>query len=359
MHRILLFLLLCVASIPCRADTLEESGAHVLFVGNSLTYVANTPAVYSALAAANGHPARSDMIVRGGATLAERVADGSVERALAQGRYTALVIQERGGELLCAFGPESCAQSRAAIAALAEMASRKGVRLVLLGSYQAHPAASRELVEKEREAANEAGIAYAQISDRLLALREVEPGLAWFAEDGTHPGTDLALLNALVLYEVLHGRVPQVGPLRVRAPIHGPTSGLDETLRRADGPPPLPDTPSEVYFPAETTAKLLRAATAAEGDVPSAIDCTATRLRRFVGPTGVRQAWPEAGALPPGLVEGGVLLSDTGMLADGYSQWLVIDAANRAAYVIQSGGFAGFHTIYGPLPVAACTAPAR
>src|SRR5690606_32452557 len=84
MHRILLFLLLCVASIPCRADTLEESGAHVLFVGNSLTYVANTPAVYSALAAANGHPTRSDMIVRGGATLAERVADGSVERALAQ-----------------------------------------------------------------------------------------------------------------------------------------------------------------------------------------------------------------------------------------------------------------------------------
>src|SRR5690606_4595357 len=57
------------------------------------------------------------------AALAGRVADGSVERALSQGGYTALVIQERGDDLTCSFGPDSCAQSRTAIAALAAMAT--------------------------------------------------------------------------------------------------------------------------------------------------------------------------------------------------------------------------------------------
>ena len=231
----------------------------MLFVGNSLTYVANTPAVYSALATANGHPTRSDMIVRGGATLAERVADGSVERALSRGGYTTLVIQERGGDLTCSFGPDSCAQSRTAIAALAGRAREQGTDVVLLGTYQSHPAASRAIVEEERQAAAEAGIAYAEISGKLQALRGAEPELAWFAEDDMHPGKDLALLNAMVLYEALHGDMTYVGRLCVSAPIYCTVSGLDETLRRADSPPPLAETPREACYPAETVEKMQRA----------------------------------------------------------------------------------------------------
>jgi len=53
----------------------------LLFVGNSLTYVGNLPAVLDALAAANGRTIASDMLVSGGATLSERVADGSAGSA--------------------------------------------------------------------------------------------------------------------------------------------------------------------------------------------------------------------------------------------------------------------------------------
>ena len=84
--------------------------------------------------------------------------------------------------------------------------------------------------------------------------------------------------------------------------------------------------------------------------------CTAERLRRFVGPTGVHQPWPVASELPVHLANGfGELLSDQGMIADGYMQTLHVDVRARAAYVVQQGGFAGFRTVYGPLPVASCS----
>jgi hypothetical protein len=88
---------------------------------------------------------------------------------------------------------------------------------------------------------------------------------------------------------------------------------------------------------------------------PSLASCTADRLRRFVGPTGIHQPWPAAADLPSQFASAsGVLLSDQGMVADGYTQTLHVDPEARTAYVVQQGGFAGFRTVYGPLPVAGC-----
>jgi proteasome lid subunit RPN8/RPN11 len=229
----------------------------VLFVGNSLTYVGNLPAVFSALAEANGRPMASDMIVKGGATLAQRVADGSVEKALEDRQYTALVLQERGGDLMCSFSAEPCEQSRQAIKALVALAKEKKVHVVLLGTYQSHPAASRQLSQGESSAAADAGIPYIEISEKLQHLRGIAPELAWFAADGIHPGKDLALLNAVLLHKTLRGTLPSPQALTVRAPIYGSTSGLTETLRQAIAPPPLPDTPSEVHYSSDTVEKLL------------------------------------------------------------------------------------------------------
>ncbi|MGY1530567.1 hypothetical protein [Luteimonas sp. A649] len=257
--RILTFLTLLslVVSTACRAADSYVQPERVLFVGNSLTYVGNVPAIYSALAVANGRPAISDMIVQGGATLTQRVSDGTVARALAGGEYTALVLQERGGDLICSFGPESCADSRAAIQTLAHLANQKGVSVVLLGTYQPNPVASQDLVEKEAAAAKEAGILYVEVSEKLRKLRSVAPELTWFASDGMHPGRDLALLNAVLVHQALHDSLPRADLLIVAAPVYGTTSGLTEDLRRADDPPPLLDTPSEVQYTSDTLEKLL------------------------------------------------------------------------------------------------------
>lgn len=258
MLRMILVLLLALgAAIACSARPGAAAGQRVLFVGNSLTYVGNLPAVYAALATANGQPTRSDMIVRGGATLSQRVADGSVQAALANGGYSVLVLQERGGDLACSFGPDSCVAARRALGELATLARVHGVDVVLLGTYQTHPGASRKIVEVEAAAAAEAGIPYVEVSETLRRLRHAEPHLAWFGDDGVHPGTDLALLNAVALHRVLRGAPPVARPLEVSAPIHRATSGLDARLRPADEPPPLPTTPGGIDYPASTLAAIL------------------------------------------------------------------------------------------------------
>jgi hypothetical protein len=100
-----------------------------------------------------------------------------------------------------------------------------------------------------------------------------------------------------------------------------------------------------------TVALLLAASSAPSPDVA----CVAERLKPFVSPVGVRQAWPRAAQLPSSLAsELGTLVSDQGSYEDGYSHWVVIDASAAAAYVVQRGGFAGTQIVFGPLPVASC-----
>lgn len=231
----------------------------VLFVGNSLTYVGNVPAIYAALATRNGHPTTSDMIVHGGATLSQRVEDGSVAHALDARKYTALVVQERGGDLMCTFAPDACLKSQRAIKALAEIGRQHRVPVVLLGTYQTETAMSEALVAGEALAAADAHIPYVEVSEKLRHVRIAAPKLTWFAADGTHPGKDLALLNAVLVYQTLHRSLPKLAPLTVMAPIYGSKSGLRETLRQADAPPPLRETPRKVRYEAGVLKTLLNA----------------------------------------------------------------------------------------------------
>lgn len=252
-------LLALAALLFCTSCDVPQSkqGGRVLFVGNSLTYVGNLPAVFSALAVANGQLVRSDMIVRGGATLTERVADGSVARALAGHTYTALVLQERGGDLVCSLAPDPCANSRRAIMALAKLGHEKGLPVVLLGTYQPQPSISRRLVEDEAAAASAAGISHVEVSEKLLRLRGAAPELAWFYADGMHPGKDMVLLDALLIYKQIFGTYPNAKSFVVKAPIYTNQSGLSESLRAANAPPPKADTPRALSYPSTTVKKLL------------------------------------------------------------------------------------------------------
>jgi len=252
----LLILLTCVS---CSVPGATSRPDRVLFVGNSLTYYGNVPAVFAALAGANGKPIASDMIAKGGATLAERVADGSVARALDERKYTALVLQERGGDVTCSFGPESCIESRKAIKTLASLGKEKGVHVVLLGTFQGHPGASEHLVAAESSAPAEAGVPYIEVSNKLQRLRNLAPNLTWHAPDGVHPGKHLTLLNAILVHEALRGSLPKPEALTVSAPIYGSGSGLTEALRQSDDPPPRKDTPAEVRYSSDAMRKLIDA----------------------------------------------------------------------------------------------------
>lgn len=243
----------CSASRPQR----------VLFVGNSLTYVGNLPAVFSALARANGHAVESWMVVSPGGTLTERVADGSAAAGLGHCRCSTMIIQERGGDLIDSFGQTADAQSRQAIASLAKLGKARGVRVVMLGTYNSRRVA-HVLATQEANAARVAGIAYVGVVEKLWRLHDAYPSLHWLRDDG-HPAKALTLLDAIALYKQLYGRYPASHALTVDAPIYGNHSGLSSKPRRAKARSPHADTPQQVTYSAAVVAKLVRAVQQGQG----------------------------------------------------------------------------------------------
>lgn len=189
------------------------------FVGNSLIYRNNLPAVFDALAAANGRSVHSDMIVRGGASLADWYAEGVVGRAMAVTRYDVLVLQERGGLLAGGFGETAQIGSNIAMRSLSTLARNSGAEPLLLGTYQQVPEVSRWQPYLERRAASEAGLDNIPVSEQLQAGMRIAPRGEWIAEDEQHPGADLTLLDAVLVYRKVFGEWPEATAFRVDAPM--------------------------------------------------------------------------------------------------------------------------------------------
>ncbi len=114
-------------------------------------------------------------------------------------------------------------------------------------------------------------------------------------------------------------------------------------------------------FRALCVGMLLAQAAMASANPPApadggAIACVVARLKPFVSPYGIRQAWPVMASPPPELLNViGTPVSDMGHIADGYRQFLHIDTQARAVYVVEQGGFAGTTKVFGPLPLPRCT----
>ena len=199
-------------------------GTRVLFVGNSITFVDNLPAVFAALSATNGYPVTTEMLVASGAGLADRVADASVAHLLDRQRFDFVVLQERGGALACAQLPppalDYCESSKRAHVALGRLINAHGAQAVVLGTYQLAPDISRTLQANENAVAAAIGARSVPISDRLLRGMRQLPELDWLAADHMHPGHDLTLLDAIALYQAIFAAPPGTNAFTARAPIY-------------------------------------------------------------------------------------------------------------------------------------------
>jgi hypothetical protein len=154
----------------------------VLFVGNSITYRNDLPAHFGAVAtAAHGARVEVEMIAGGGERIERHDARGVVQRELASGRYTALVLQEFGRGLVCddqvARMGFDCAASHAAHRALSDAARAQGVRVVLLGSYSKFDEDASALESAEHALAASIGAVHVGLGD-VPALRARMPARA-------------------------------------------------------------------------------------------------------------------------------------------------------------------------------------
>ena len=218
--------LLMLLACGCAMGLGTPHPVRVLFVGNSLTYVGNLPAVLEAQARAEGRSLSTQMLVQGGATLDDRVRDGSVAALLQRDRFDYVVLQERGGDVLC-FQPGACAASERAHVALGELAHAHGAVPIVLGTYQALPRASRALVDAERALATKIQARFVPVSEGLRCAIAAAPALDWHAADGMHPGPDLTLLMSTRLYVAIFGAAPRAHALTVPSPMYAPDAHFD------------------------------------------------------------------------------------------------------------------------------------
>jgi hypothetical protein len=76
----------------------------------------------------------------------------------------------------------------------------------------------------------------------------------------------------------------------------------------------------------------------------------AQRFAQCVGQFGVSDDFPVAQQLPPASeMLGTIVLAKPVMVSDGYHQSLMVHGPSNSAFIVQSGGFAGYQTIYGPI----------
>lgn len=196
----------------------------VLFVGNSLTYVNNLPALLRALGDSQGTAIATETWAAPGGTLAERWREGHVAEALRARRFDVVVLQEQGGHLAaCMASAEErrkapCAASLRAYRDIAKLAQEHGARTLLFQTWGPDGKWQARLDRSLRLVADQASASIFDAAGALEALHEARPDTVLYP-DGTHPSTQASLMLALALYRDITGTAPVARDLKVRAPL--------------------------------------------------------------------------------------------------------------------------------------------
>ena len=231
-----LFLLASCASVSSQSKKVQ----HILFIGNSVIYTNNLPAVFERIADAQPDATTYDvdMFARGGATLTELSQDPRVLDLLESGRYDIVVLQEKGGDDLCLLvskeSPDCVALVNSHVS-LANLARERGAKVLYLGTYQLAPGVSRALVRAERLLGDQMTAQYIEVSEHLQSLRRSEPGLPWLHADGGHPGIATTPLMGSLIYEALNASPPVPFDLCIGAEMYTPKWNHDGVARHVDG----------------------------------------------------------------------------------------------------------------------------
>ena len=193
-------LLACLSlDVPSEAK-LPAGGRHVLFIGNSLTYVNDLPAMVSRLAAITGDTVRVAMLAKPNYALVDHLADGSAQSRLRGERWDVVVLQQGSSAL-----DDSRLLLYEGVDQLAPLIRAAGGTPAL---YEVWPMASRSFdVPRVRESYRSAAVRVNGLFYPAgTAWQEAwsrDPALVLYDGDGLHPSPLGSLLAALVMVEQL------------------------------------------------------------------------------------------------------------------------------------------------------------
>jgi hypothetical protein len=186
----------------------------VLFIGNSLTYTNDLPAVIAALAEATKQKRLSyRSIALPDFSLEDHWRQGEARKAIAGGRWDVVVMQQ---------GPSALPESRALLLEYVRLFTaeihKSGARPAL---YMVWPSYSRfrdfdRVSESYRLAAEEVNGALFPAGEAWRAAWRRDEKLKLYSSDGLHPSPAGTYVIALVIYEQLFGQSPIGLPARLQ-----------------------------------------------------------------------------------------------------------------------------------------------
>jgi len=169
------------------------TGESVLFIGNSLTESNDLPARVAEITAAAGRPLRTSAVTQGGASLLDHLDNGRALRAIREGRWSVVALQQ---------GPSTLPESRAE---LVESARRFAAEIRQAGGQPALlmvwplPGQEASAVAASYRAAADANEALLlPAGDAWTILGARDPSMVLTVSDGFHPsllGTYAAALT--------------------------------------------------------------------------------------------------------------------------------------------------------------------
>jgi hypothetical protein len=187
----------------------------VLFIGNSLTFANNLPAMVTALGHQQGVTIHCETVAFPDYSLDDHLQRGDAARVIARGGWSFVVLQQGPSALA-----ESRVQLRASARTLDQAVRRAGAKTAL---YMVWPAAMRP--DDFDRVSESYAIAAADVQGLLLPVGEAwraatrrDPTLALYGSDGFHPTPLGTYLAALVVYHRLSGRSPVGLPSMLRSP---------------------------------------------------------------------------------------------------------------------------------------------
>lgn len=211
----LILISMLLTQLSCTSDYKAAPAARVLFVGNSITYYHGVPYLFSAISSNLYDKAVDvDYLVQLGGHLSDVLSHEKTVSELELADYDIVILQEWGGQLLCAATPtqrytQSCVASLNAHRQIAEIASSDYAITVLLGTFQQKKEVARALLAGEDWFVKTLGFErHVNLSSLLIRGEAQFPSLPWRAEDKIHPGPALSLAIAFSIANSVYGPAP-------------------------------------------------------------------------------------------------------------------------------------------------------
>jgi hypothetical protein len=182
---------------------LPAGGHHVLFIGNSLTYVNDLPGTLATIAASTGDTIRTMTVAYPDFALEDHATQGDAPRAIAIGGWQYVVLQQ--GPSAVEANRQNLIQNTIAFDAKVRAVNGR-TALYSVWPQSVNIADFPRSIDSYKMAADAVHGLFLPVGSAWQAAWARDPSLQLYAGDGLHPSPLATYLAAAVMYERITGK---------------------------------------------------------------------------------------------------------------------------------------------------------